>query len=213
MANEKKLPLEVTSKGIAAYAWLYKRDTKFAKKGEDGKFKITLVLDKEELGDLTARLNGGGDEVSATEWLEHLKDMHEKAGGDASNSPVKDGDNQLDKKGKPKKDPNKEFFGKVMVNFKTGYPAQLVDTKKNDLPPDVKIYSGDLVKIVYRPFAFDEGVSLRLNAVMLVDKRATAGGAEAFGDEDEGGYVADKAASDAFGNGDGASGSSSDGDY
>ena len=189
--SQKKIPLEVSAKGVAAYAWLYKKDAKFAKKGEDGKYKLTIVIDKDEVDELFAGLEGGSERVTGTEWLEHLRDMHEKAGGDNSNSPVKDGDNQFDKKGKPKKKPNKDFFGKWTINFKTGYPAQLVDTQKNDLPDNVMIMSGDIVKAVYRPYFFDDGVSLRLNAVMLIDKRASFNSAGAFGDDEEG-FVAEK---------------------
>ena len=206
---DKKLPIEVSVRGVAAYSWLYKKDDKFAKKGEDGKHKLSLVIIKDELGGLTAGLNDGKTPIGGEEWLSHLQEMHEQGGGEPQNSPVKDGDKPLDKKGKPKpkKDINEEFEGKHLVNFRTGYQPQLVDSKKNDLPDNVKIMSGDVVKVAYRPVIYEGGVTLRMNAVMLLEKRAQGGGANAFEEED--GFVADKSAADSFG----SSGDDKDGDY
>lgn len=201
-----KLPIEVSVKGTAAFSWLYKKDDKFAKKGEDGKYKLSLVIDKDELPKLTARLDGGATPIGGTEWVEHILKMHEDADGDNSNAPIKDGDKPVDKKGKPK-EVREEFVNTYMVNFKSGYQPQLVDTKKNDLPADVKIMSGDTVKVAFRPNIFDGGCNLYMNAVMLVEKNATGGGAGAFGDDEEG-YVVDASAADAFGGG-----AASDGDY
>lgn len=183
---DKKLPLEVSVQGTAAYAWLYKKDTKYAKNEEDGKYKLTIVVPKDELGDLTAGLNGGGEKVSGEEWLAHLQKMHKDAGGTAQKCPVKDGDKPRGEADKPKE----EFVGCWTIDFKTGFQPKIVDTKKQELPEGVKAMSGDIVKAAYRPFIYDGGVSLRLNAVMVIDKRASFDGAGAFGDDEEG-YVAD----------------------
>lgn len=203
MAQDKKLPIEVSPSGIASYAkWLYEKDTKFADDPEKAKYSVTVLFPKDApMG--KARLGNGEDVVEGDEWLAHLRELHEQNNGDDSNCPVKDGDNQLDKRGKPKKGDKiaKAWLGHWVVQFKTGYPPQIVDTKKNDLPDNVKVWGGDVIKVAYRPFAYDEGISLRMNAVMLVEKRAQTGGADAFGDDEEG-YVADKTAKDAFGGGD-----------
>lgn len=195
--STKKAPLEVTVKGVAAYAWLYKKDMKFAKGDDDGKHKLSIVVKKEDLDDLIGGLEGGTVPIKGNEWKAHVLNMHEQAGGDDSNAPIKDGDNQLGKNGKPKSDPNKDFFGSWLINLKTGYKPQLVDTKKGNLPADVLIMSGDVVKAVYRPYVFDGGVSLRLNAVMLIEKNNDGfNSAGAFGDDEEG-FVAEKSDTDA----------------
>ena len=205
-----KLPIEVSVKGVAAYSWLYKPDTKFAKNGEAGKYKLSVVFNKDDIDDLSARIDGGTTQISAKEWISRLFKAHEYADGDESNSPIKDGDKPVDKK---PKELNEEFVGTYMVNFKSGYKPQTVDSKKNDLPADVKIMSGDVVKVAFRPNVFDGGVNLYMNAVMLIEKNAQGGGAGAFGDDEEG-YVADASAADAFGGGnDDAPASSSNGDY
>ena len=209
----KKLPIEVSVKGVAAYTHLYVPDTKFAKPGEDGKYKLSLVVDKNDLADLKARIEGGSEVIGGVEWMERIMNAHERADGDKANSPVKDGDKPVDKRGKAK-DVNEEFAGTWIFNFKTTYPPQLVDSKKNDLPKVVKIMSGDVVKVSLRPNVFDGGVNLYMNAVMLIEKNAGGGGAGAFGDDEEG-YVADKsAANDACGRADvNEADSSSNGEY
>ena len=202
-----KLPIEVSVKGVAAFAWLYKKDEKFAKKPEDAKFKLTLIVDKDEIDDLPARLDNGETVVSGKEWLTHIQEMHDQAGGDEEpqNCPVKDGDKQLDKKGKQKKETNKELEGKYAINFSTKWPVQMVDTKKNDLPEAVKIMSGDIVKVSYRPFQYEGGVTLRMATVMLIEKRAGGGGTAAFGDDEEG-YVVEQTESAAAITGDDTNG-------
>ena len=207
--SNKKLPIEVSVKGVAAYSWLYKRDTKFAKKGEDGKFKLSIVFDKDDMDDLVAGIEGGSEKISGTEWVARALRAHADAGGDNANAPIKDGDKPVDKKGKAK-EVNEEFAGKMMANFTTTYQPVFVDTKKNKLSADVKIMSGDLVKVVFRPNAFDEGVNFYMNAIMLLEKNASGGGADAFGDDEEG-YTNDATAVDAFGDDD--AGSVADGDY
>ncbi len=203
---KKKAPIEVSVTGVAAYAWLDKPDTKFAAAGEDGKYKLTLVIDKEEASSLTAQV--GEDTMNGEEWLQSLRDMHEKCGGTAKNSPVKDGDKPLGAADKPKE----EFLGKWLVGFKSKFQPAFVDAKKAPLnaqagfpdKPPVRIMSGDLVKAAYTRFDFDRGMSLRLSAVQLLDKRSTGGNAaDAFGEEE--GYDA-SSASPPFGGSDNAGG-------
>ena len=207
MAN--KLPIEVSFKGTAAFTHLYEADTKYAKAGEAGKYKMALIVPKEGLSDREARVNGGEDAMGGVEWLTKTLQMHKDAGGGPPNSPIKDGDKPVDKHGQPKPIVE-EFASTYRINFSSQYQPQLVDTKKNDLPPEVKIMSGDTVKVAFRPNMFDGGCNLYLNAVMLIEKNAGGGGggANAFGEEE--GFVAEtSAAADAFG----SSEAETNGDY
>ena len=203
----KKLPIEVSVKGVVSFPHLYKPDTKFVNKGEDGKYKMDLVIQKEDLPNLKAGIEGGSELITGTEWLMRIERAHKDAGGDASTCPVKDGDKPVDKKGKKKK-VEEEAKGTLRINFTSSFPPQLVDTKKNDLPKGVKIQFGDVVKVSLRPNIYDEGMNLYMNAVMLIEKNA-GGGAGAFGDDEEG-YTNDAQDSDAFGDDDGDAGDSAD---
>jgi hypothetical protein len=192
---------------VAAYAWLDKPDTKFAAAGEDGKYKLTLVIDKEDTNSLTAKV--GDDTMNGDEWLASLRDEHEKAGGSVKNSPVKDGDKPLGSADKPKD----EFIGKWLVGLKSKFQPKFVDAKKVTIEPggNIRIMSGDVVKAAYTRFDFDRGISLRLSAVQLLEKRSTGGNsADAFGEED--GFDAAGAAA-AFGGEDAAPKSDNNGDF
>jgi len=198
---KQKLPIEVSVVGTAAYAWLDKPDVKFAKAGEAGKYKLTLVVDKTKVEGLKARINGGSEVITGTEWISRMLRAHKDAGGDPSNAPIKDGDKPVGKGGQAKA-VNEEFVGKWLVNFKSGFKPQAIDTKKVDLPENIIIMSGDEVKVAFRPNLFDGGCNLYMNAVMLIAKNAGGssggGGAGAFGDDEEG-YVADASTTDVFG--------------
>lgn len=193
---KKKAPMEVSVTGVAVYAWLDKPDTKFAGKGEKGKYKLTIMVDKDEVKGLTARV--GGDEMPGEEWLEHLREAHKQAGGSPNTSPVKDGDKPMGSASAPKE----EFVGKWLVGMKSGYQPKFVDAKKNTIDPEgpIKIMSGDVVKAAYTVYDFDKGVSLRLAAVQLIEKRSNGGNAANAFDEEEGFEAT--AAADAFGGGD-----------
>jgi len=175
MAQEKKrVPIEISPEGVLAYAWIYKKDTKFAKTEDDGRFKGSLVISKD------------GD---AADWAMELHWIHtDKMEGSKKNSPVKDGDKMKDKDGKPKGD----FANCWLVNFKSQYKPTVVDAKKRPLTGDVRVASGDLVKIAFQRNEYDtgatSGLSLRMAAIQVIDKRAGEGlgaaAAAAFGEED-----------------------------
>lgn len=183
MAQDKKrMPIEVSPEGVLAYAWLYKRDDKFAK-GEDlGKFKASLIVDK------------AGPHAA---WAEALSKIHlEDQDGTKKANPVKDGDGMKDKDGKQKED----FAGTWVVSMKSNYKPNVVDAKKRPVTGDVRAASGDLVKIAYQKNLYGEGLatsglSMRMAAVQIIEKRAGEGlgaaAAAAFGEEE--GYEAPEA--------------------
>lgn len=170
----KKAPIVITPTGIAAYAWLEKPDTKF---DAEGKYKLTLVVPKGE----------------AEEFVQTLLEAHEKAGGHAGNSPVKDGDKPLGRADAPKE----EFVGNWLVSMKSKFKPKFVDSAKNPLPESVRVMSGDKVRAAFTQFDFDRGISLRLAAVQLIEKRSTGGDASGVFDEVEGGFTSDASSFDA----------------
>lgn len=130
---------------------------------DEGKFKVDLVIEKKDADD------------KAKAFLKMLSSKDKKL--------VKDGD-----KGK-----NEEFKGKWHVTFKSSYAPDLRDAKKQKLPADVKVYSGDVIRVAFSMAeyeAFGGGYTLYLNAIQLIEKRnfGTSAG-DAF-DEVEG-YTAE----------------------
>jgi hypothetical protein len=206
---DKRLPREVSVEGTAAYAWFNKKDTKFAKGGEEGKYKGTLVVQKAKLADLKAGVPDKAGKivwVSGTEWIEHIQDLHSKAVDSvAKYCPVKDGDKPRGKK----KEIKEEFKDCLTIDFKSKYKPQMVDAKKKDLPEGIWAASGDLIRISYRPVLYEGGVSLQMNAVQVLEKRARGGGADLF-DEEEGYEAPDQADTPFSGDGDAVSGGSDD---
>ena len=166
----------ISPSGVAAFAWLNKPDTKFDK----NKYTITLVLEK------------GNKEND--EFVKAIQAAHAAAGSGKDEGPAKDGD-------KRKED---AFNGKWTVVFNSKNRPNQVDALKAKLPQNKdgtyvsSARSGDLVKIAFNPATYDGfggGITLYLNAVQIIDKRATGAGADDF-DAVEGGYAAPAAAED-----------------
>lgn len=87
--------------------------------------------------------------------------------------------------------------GKIVMDAKSTFKPGLIDTAKQSLPDDVKIYGRDLIriKVTVNPYVSgaNNGVSLYLNVVQLVEKKTSfSGGGKANldGFDDIDGYVA-----------------------
>lgn len=148
----------VSAVGRASRVWVAKPDTKF-----DEKFKVSLKFDKES------------DAADA-----FLKALRAEAKAAGSNDPVEDGD-------KGDYEPN---HGSWIVEFKSKRRPKVVDSKKNELPATA-VQAGDMIKVSFEavPYeAFGGGVSKRMGAIMIVDKRSDP--TDAF-EAEEDGYVAD----------------------
>ncbi len=154
----------ISPEGVAAYTWLDKPDTRFDK----NKYTVTLVLPK------------GVKEND--EFVKAIKAAHAEAGSGKDEGPAKDGD-------KRKED---EFNGKWTIIFNTKDTPKQVDALKAELPAGQSARSGDLVRIAFNPATYDGfggGITLYLNAVQIIDKRAPGAGVDDF-DAVEGGYAA-----------------------
>lgn len=183
MAYKKaKLPRIVTPVGILAYVWADKPDDKFATDTVPAKYKASIVLDPKDEGveDFIAKLRTMGQEAATA------LDVELEEGFKFAKVTPKD-------KGTKKKPIKEEFKGMYVLEAKTGadYPPRRKDAANNLIEEDGVIRSGDLGRLaltVSAYEAFGSGVSLRLNAIQLIEKRATGGGGDDF-DEYDGGYT------------------------
>ncbi len=179
---KQKLPRTVTPVGTLVYVWVDKPDDKFSGPDKPAKFKASVVLDPKDAGveefiaDLKAKAQAAAeiDDVELEENFRFAK--------------VKPTD-----KGTKKKPLKEEFQGMYVLEAKTGetYPPRRKDAQNNLIEEDGVIRSGDigrLAETVSAYEAFGSGVSLRLNAVQLIEKRATGGGGDDGFDTYEGGY-------------------------
>lgn len=171
-----QLPKLISPVAVAAYAWLDKPDSKFAKTEDEANYKLTLVFDE--------------DDAEAQAFVQKISDLGQEIAPKLKD-PVK-----LKKGFKLVKESDKdEFEGKILLECKSKYKPTLIDSARNELG-DGAIKSGDLVRasILVKPYpAFGSGISLKLRAVQLIEKRnmGGGGGADDF-DDYEGGYVADQ---------------------
>jgi hypothetical protein len=166
MATRKQYPTQVSPVGKAAFTHLAKPDTEG--KYADNKYKLTLVLDKDD------------DAVDA--FVAKIKTEHKAAGGKADSFPVKDGDKQNKDRAEEGKEVRDEFAGKLLVTFKSKFPIQMIDREKNELEDVVK--TGDTVKVAFAAIPYvsgkNKGVTLQLRAVQQIEARPKADYSDAF---------------------------------
>lgn len=165
-----------TPKGIAQYPWLSKPDTKFS---EDGEYKVSLILSKEEAIPILKQIN----EVFA----ENVAAESKKNGGKDIKKAPPPYMEQLDELG--------NSTGKVILKFKSkvAYKPAIFDAKGIPMI-DSNIWGGSEIKVngsiapYYTPL-IGAGVALRLRAVQVIQYvDASTGAASKFGFEEEIGY-------------------------
>lgn len=166
MAEKKKYVRTTTGKGIAAYAYLAKKDS--GRKYSDDKFKVTLVVDKD----------APWIEEFQAKCLEEAKKEWPKAKPASIKLPLRDGD-EMEKE---------EFEGKYLITAKSAKRPAMIDAKRKTLPKDV-IKSGDEIKInvALNPCtpSGNKTIALWLNAVQLITKNNNGfDAASEFEDED-----------------------------
>ena len=165
-----------TPKGIAQYPWLSKPDTKFS---EEGEYKVSLILSKEEAIPILKQIN----EVFAENVAAETK---KNGGKDIKKAPPPYME-QLDDAG--------NSTGKVILKFKSkaAYKPAIFDAKGIPMI-DSNVWGGSEIKIngsiapYYTPL-IGAGVALRLRAVQVIQYvDASTGAASKFGFEEEVGY-------------------------
>lgn len=166
MSAKQKPQRIVSPRGIAAYSWLLKPDTAF----EQNKYKVTVLLDK------TIETN--------QQFAAEVEAVYEANSNGLASSPIKDGD-MAGKDG---------WEGNYVFTAKSDYKPTLVDSERNILEDGGPTpMSGDVVSVAMQLAPYDaagkKGLSLRLTAVQLLEKRNTGGGAENIFEKVEGGFV------------------------
>lgn len=175
--------------GPAAFAWLDKPDT--GQKYSDDKFKVTMIYDSP---DVLSEVEEACVKAAKEEWPS-VKPADLKL-------PFQDGDDKE----------KEEFHGKTLVTLKSKFKPAQVDAKKNPLPADVRVMSGDVIRCAASLYCYEKtekvkeggkmknvtvhGVSLQLLGVQLIEKRNMGGngGTDLFDEED--GFVAETSDSD-----------------
>ena len=151
----------ISPEGVAAYAYLNKMD-------QFGKFAVTLLLPK------GVKENDKFDK--------DIRAAHAAAGKVTNEGPSKDGDKRKEE----------EFNGFWTIDFHTKNDFKQVDAQKVELPKGKSARTGDLIRVAFNPATYDGfggGITMYLNAIQIIDKRATGAGAEDFTTH-EGGYSA-----------------------
>ena len=165
-----------TPKGVAQYPWLSKPDTKFS---EEGEYKVSLILSKEEAIPILKQIN----EVFA----ENVAAESKKNGGKDIKKAPPPYMEQLDESG--------NSTGKVILKFKSkaAYKPAIFDAKGIPMI-DSNVWGGSEIKIngsiaPYYTTLIGAGVALRLRAVQVIQYvDASTGAASKFGFEEEVGY-------------------------
>jgi len=165
-----------TPMGVAKYCWLNKPDTKFNSEGE---YKVTLVLDKEDSEPVIEKI----EEVLS----DHLEDIKMSGNKKVKKGPLPYAEEE-DDEGNPTG--NVEFKFKTKATIKPKIP--MFDSKGTPMS-GVNVWAGSKIKVnslLYPYLApIGAGISLKLNAVQVLDLVQGGGGTEGFGFEEEDGYV------------------------
>lgn len=155
----------VSPEATAAYAWLSRPDE--GQEYSDGKYKVTLVLNK---GDKDVEAFIKSVKADADDALEQEFGKVPKG----ARMPFKDGDD-TDKE---------EFEGKYLIVAKTKFQPGFVDAHKTPLEEDVFPMSGDVIRASFALIAYKAGgaigVTSQLRNVMLIDKRNNGSGFDDF---------------------------------
>ena len=184
MAVEKKAKLAriTTPKGIAKYPWLSRPDTQF---NTDGVFKVNLLIPAAEAVGLCAVLDKAADDALALAKSQAKTPLQAK--GMLRAAPYG-----------PALDDAGEDTGNIEFKFKMNARVTFSDGKTRDMKPaffDAKglamdecpnVYGGSVLRVNFSPAPYyaasskQAGVSLRINAVQIVEL-VTGGGGSATG--------------------------------
>ncbi len=192
MANKKPITM-VSPIGIMGWSHLDKPDAKGKSKFGDDKYKSEVRFLK----------TGADDQVKIDEFVAVITKMHDAAGGEPGECPIKDGDATKKQKnedtGKIEKvrARSEEYSGHWWMRSKSFKRPGVIDTKRNPLPATL-VRAGDRVRLIFEAAEYaagkNFGLTCRLVAVQLIEKADDAAlnaakAAAALGDDDVEGYV------------------------
>ena len=194
MAEKKARPKTIISPvGIASYPHLNTPDTRFSDQAPKYKIKLRLDPNEQSTQDFIAALQP----IYDAGLVEQKKENPKYATRMKPEFPLYA--EEFDKEGNPtgmilfKVECKAEYKPKnsdKVVKIK----PKLVDSKNKALADDVKVFGGSKVRVAFTPipFAFSNtkyGLSLRLEAVQVIELSTGSGGSSPF-DEVEGGFEA-----------------------
>lgn len=164
---KKQVKVVVSPEATAAYAWLSRPDE--GQEYSDGKYKVTLVLDKgdKDVEAFIKDISAKAEEALEQEFTKVPKNAR---------MPFKDGDD-TDKE---------EFEGKYLIVAKTKFQPGFVDSAKQPLDEETFPMSGDVIRASFALIPYKAGgaigVTSQLRNVMLIDKRNNGSGFDDFDD-------------------------------
>lgn len=192
MAKKPQFKRWVSPIGIFKWAFIDNPSKPF-KEGDDPKYKVTVLIE---------------DTPENRKWCEKVVETAQK---EAKEHKVKlkkvfhnpfimpeDVDEEMFEPqdgNDPKYDD--DYRDKIIFNATSKFQPGRIDTQKNSLPEDVKIFSDDVGRIKFEASPFvsgaNTGVTLRLLTAQLVEKNASfgGGGVDTDGFDDIDGYVAE----------------------
>jgi hypothetical protein len=204
MTTKKSMEKAISPKGIAVFPWLNKADTKWKPEGE---FKVTLRLSGDEAEAFKATVDERTNralEAAKAELLEAAKGDGKKLAATKraveEMKPVAPYKPAYDDEGNETGDLEFAFKTKAVIkDRKTGATRPKVlpifDAKRNVVNDNV--WGGSVIKVAfeympyYNPATKTVGVSLRINAVQVLELVSSSGGsATSFGFDEEDGFEA-----------------------
>ena len=139
--------------------------------------------DEEGVSEAIARINTAVEDAAIAEWGKLPK---------VYRSPIKSGDDIADEK-----EGKEDLRGKYVLTAKSKFQPGMVDAKRQELPADVFVNSGDIIRLsgVLIPYTAGgmKGIAIQLRNVQLLEQRASTGGGDEF--DDVAGYDAPLTAS------------------
>ena len=189
MADKKaKLARHTSPKGIAKYPWLSRPDTQF---NADGVYKVNLLIPAAEASELCKALDKAADEAVAI--------AQAAAKSPAIAKTVKRAEPYgpaLDDQGEDTGNIEFKFKMNAKVTFKDGTVKPMkpffFDAKGKPLAICPNVYGGSGLKVNFSPAPYfaaaskTAGVSLRINAIQIIDLVTSGGGnASGFGFAEE----------------------------
>lgn len=191
MAEKKKNIRLTTPKGVAKYPWLNKPDTKFNDKGI---YKINLIIPKSECANLCAELDGLADQAYAAGLEEAKPAAKKKIVKLDPYAPEFDAEGNETENIEFKFKMNASSLNKKTGEVRTHAPA-LFDAEGVRVDQDkIAVYGGSVCRVNFTPVPYynaatnQSGISLRLNAVQIIELVTGGGTAEGYGFDKQDGF-------------------------
>lgn len=203
MAEAKKKPTLKTPTGTAVYPWLDTPDTKYKAEGE---YRTKLILPLEAARGLIEEIDRQAEEAVRAAKAAVVKTARNKKEEKALLERCKPAPAPYrlieDDDGNETGEVELSFKTKALVKPKKGDPFRvkpaMFDARGNEIKPPLPLRGGSKIKVAFQIIPFytamvGAGVTLRLQAVQVIEAVTTGGGGSAasFGFEAEDGYEFD----------------------